>query len=347
MTPRNIPDAISKNIIATTATWYARGITKQQMRSLEEAGHLVRVRRGVYATKTAMRWAGTDDRRAHVLRVFAARATVGRAAVASFHSAALLHGLPLLKAPPPDLVTLTVPSANRWERAKPANIVFHASDLPPEHVTRLFNLPVTSAARTVADLAQTLPFTDGVVIADSALHQEKTTKPELLRALEKCARWPGAKQARQVIAFADERAESPLESAARVAFDQAGLPPPELQATIHGPGFAYRVDFLWPNTPPNTPHNAPPSHAPGRAVIAEADGLVKYNDRKDLLAERERDHQLREAGYTVIHFRWRELFQTPEAVLARVRQALRLPAPASASPPSAAAPPPAPAPRTA
>ena len=48
-------------------------------------------------------------------------------------------------------------------------------------------------------------------------------------------------------------------------------------------------------------------------MIAEADGLVKYNDRKDLLDERERDHQLREAGYTVVHFTWRELFQTPEA----------------------------------
>ena len=70
--------------------------------------------------------------------------------------------------------------------------------------------------------------------------------------------------------------------------------------------FAARVDFLWR----------------ARKVIAEADGLVKYNDRKDLLDERERDHQLREAGYTTVHFTWRELFQTPEAVIARLRTAL-------------------------
>ena len=57
-------------------------------------------------------------------------------------------------------------------------------------------------------------------------------------------------------------------------------------------------------------------------MIAEADGLVKYNDRKDLLDERERDHQLRAAGYTVVHFTWQELFQTPEVVLDRVRGAL-------------------------
>ena len=60
-------------------------------------------------------------------------------------------------------------------------------------------------------------------------------------------------------------------------------------------------------------------------MIAEADGLVKYNDRKDLLDERERDHQLREAGDTAVHFTWREIFQTPEEAIARIRNALARP----------------------
>jgi predicted transcriptional regulator of viral defense system len=308
MTQSNVPNAVRKSIVATAATWRAQGVSKQQMRSLERSGHLVRMRRGVYASGKAVRWAADDQRRAHVLRVLAARATVGRG-VASFHSAAVLHGLDLLKTPPEDRVTLTVPPAKRWERARPAGVVFHASELPPEHVTRLYNLSVTTAARTVVDLARTLPFMDSVVVADSALKKEKATKPEFLQVLEKCARWPGAKQARRVIDFADERAESPLESAARVVFAEAGLEPPELQATIHGPNFAFRVDFLWRGQQ-------------GQKVIAEADGLVKYNDRKDLLKERERDHLLREAGYTVVHFTWQELFQTPEVVIARIRTAL-------------------------
>lgn len=70
--------------------------------------------------------------------------------------------------------------------------------------------------------------------------------------------------------------------------------------------FSALVDFLWRE----------------RKVIAEADGLVKYHDRKDLLNERERDHQLRQAGYVVVHFTWKEIFQTPEAVVARIRTAL-------------------------
>jgi Protein of unknown function (DUF559) len=289
--------------------WQAKGVSPALLRSLIRAGQLIRMRQGVYATKRAVDWAGADPVRAHVLKVLAAKATVGGSAVASYHSAALLHRLSLLTSPPEGTVTLTLPSGRKWNRARPADVVFHASELQKNHVTRLHNLPVTTAARTVADLARTLPFMDGVVVADSALQQEKTTKQELQQILSQgAAGWPGVRQARRVIDFADERAESPLESAARVVFAEADPPldPPELQVTIHGAEFAARVDFLWRAS----------------KVIAEADGLVKYNDRKDLLAERERDHQLRAAGYAVVHFTWQELFQTPAVVLDRVRGAL-------------------------
>jgi hypothetical protein len=290
--------------------WRARGISPPLLRSLVRSGELIRMRQGVYATKRAADWAAADPVRAHALKVLAAMATAGAAgaaggnAVASYHSAALLHRLSLLTSP--GTVTLTL--AKKWNRARPADVVFHASELPKEHVTRLYKLPVTTVARTVADLARTLPFIDAVVVADSALNQEKTSKPEILQVLEKCNGWPGVRQARRALEFADERAESPLESAARVVFAEAGLDPPELQVTIHGERaqFAARVDFLWR----------------AQKVIAEADGLVKYNDRKDLLNERERDHQLREAGYIAVHFTWRELFRTPEEVITRLRDAL-------------------------
>jgi hypothetical protein len=292
------------------ARWYDRGLSPAMVRSLARSGELVRMRRGVYASKGAVDWAGADPVRAHVLRVLAARATVGRQAVASHHSAALLHRLDLLRSPPAGIVTLTLPPAKPWNRGRPADIHFHTADLPPDHVTRLYNLPLTSQARTVVDLARTLPFTDAVVLADSALSQEKTTKPELRNILDACQRWPGLKQARRVVEFADERAESPLESAARVVFDQFGLNPPELQATLRvsnrASNVAVRVDFLWRE----------------RKVIVEADGLVKYHERKDLIAQLERDRLLRDAGYKVVHFTWRELFETPEIVIARIRRAL-------------------------
>ena len=292
--------------------WHDRGVPPPLMRSLIRSGQLVRMRQGAYATRSAVDWAGADPVRLHVLDVRAARATLSGSAdaVASYQSAAQLHRLSLLTSPPKGVVTLTLPPDRKRNRAKPADVVFHASQLPKEHVTRLYDLPLTTVARTVSDLARTLPFMDAVVMTDSALNQEKTTKPELHQVLKECAPgWPGVRQARRVVDFADDRAESPLESAARVVFAEAGLEPPELQVSIHGAQeqeqFAARVDFLWRED----------------KVIAEADGLVKYNDRQDLLKERERDHQLRAAGYTVVHFTWQEIFQAKETVIERVRNA--------------------------
>jgi hypothetical protein len=275
------------------------------LHSLECSGELVQLRRGVYATRGAVQWAASDPVRRHVLHLLAARATTGPAAVASYHSAARLHRLDLLHALPDDRVTLTVPPSRRWERARSSSIVFHAAELPREHLASRYDIPVTTAARTVADLARTLPFTDAVVVADSALRAEAVTKPGLRAVLDGCGRWPGVRQARRVVEFADERAESPLESAARVVFDQFGLDPPELQATVFTARDAFRVDFLWR----------------AQSLVAEADGLLKYTGRKDLLGELERDRLLRDAGYRVAHFTWAELFGAPEEVVARIRRA--------------------------
>jgi very-short-patch-repair endonuclease len=109
-----------------------------------------------------------------------------------------------------------------------------------------------------------------------------------------------------VVEFADERAESPLESVARVIFDRSGLGSPELQATVFTPSDAFRVDFLWR----------------AHKVIAEADGLGKYNDRSDAIKQLERDRRLRDAGFRVVHFTWKELFGTPELVLRRIVEAI-------------------------
>ncbi|HXC85866.1 MAG TPA: DUF559 domain-containing protein, partial [Trebonia sp.] len=266
---------------------------------------LVRVRQGVYATRKAVDWARDDPVRNHVLHLIAVRTWVGHDAVASYHSAATLHSLDLLKSLPNGTVTVTLPAPRRWARPRSASVVFHTAQLPAGHLTRLYNLPVTTAARTVVDLARTLPFMDAVVVADSALRAEKATKPELGQILDSCASWPGVRYARRVMAFADERAGSVLESAARVVFDEFGLDPPELQVTIHLPGSAFLVDFFW-----RVPR-----------VIVEADGLAKYAGNENLIAQFQRDRLLRDAGYKVVHFTWRELFKTPDLVITRIRQA--------------------------
>ena len=289
--------------------WRNRGVSRPLVRSLTRSGDLVPLRRGVYATRGAVRWADADPVRLHVLQLLAAQATVGRQAVASFHSAAILHRIDLLARPPETTVTLTLSPDRPWNRARPSSIVFHAALVPEGQRTTLYGIPLTTPARTVADLARTIPFADAVVAADCALREEKITKGNLENVLGTCRRWPGIKQARRVLEFADERAESPLESAARVVFDQFGLDPPQLQAAIRLPQAAFRADFFWPGS------------SQGTGLVAEADGLLKYNTRADLLAELDRDRQLRDAGLKVVHFTWKELFGQPETVVGRIRQA--------------------------
>jgi very-short-patch-repair endonuclease len=68
-----------------------------------------------------------------------------------------------------------------------------------------------------------------------------------------------------------------------------------------------RADFLW------------------RAyhTIAEADGALKYADPARAMAQLERDKRLREAGFEVVHFTWREVTRTPDKVAASIRAAFR------------------------
>ena len=109
VTLSDVPAAVRKKTVGTVGEWRAAGITPAQFRSLTRAGDLVRVRHGVYATRSAVESATTDPRQAHALRVAAARACVGRHAVASHQSAAVLHGIDLLRNPADDTVWLTRP----------------------------------------------------------------------------------------------------------------------------------------------------------------------------------------------------------------------------------------------
>ena len=130
----------------------------------------------------------------------------------------------------------------------------------------------------------------------------------MAQVLADCARWPGVAKARQVVRFSDKRAESALESIARVAFRDAGLPAPELQVVVGGDGrIAGRCDFLWAQ----------------HKTIGEADGNMKYADPARAVAQLRRDARLREAGFEVVHFSWREIEHAPHQVAAAIRAAFR------------------------
>lgn len=112
-------------------------------------------------------------------------------------------------------MTLTVRPGTRVSDYARTGVICHAAEMPGEHVTKLYGIPATTAARTVVDIARTATFMEGVVVADSALYERHTSKTELRRVLSRCNRWPGISRARRVIAFANGLAESAFESCAR------------------------------------------------------------------------------------------------------------------------------------
>jgi Protein of unknown function (DUF559) len=307
VTESSVPEAFSKMAVGGAADWRRAGISQGRLRALIATGQLVPIRRGAYATSGVLAEATQDPCLRHALDVAAVRALRGHSGVASHQSAAALLGLRLLTTPPQGTVTLTVPPGKRKGGYTRSGVTCHMANLPKEHLTKRYGVPVTTAARTVIDIARTAPFAQALVAADSALYERHTSKTELRRTLTSCAQWPGTAAAKAVVDFASGLAESALESCARAVFHERGLPPPELQVPVIGQSgtLIARVDFMWRNY----------------RVIAEADGLLKYDSGQVAIKELARDRLLREAGYEVVHFTWKELFTDPERVIRRIRDA--------------------------
>ena len=290
--------------VFTRAHALARGHTDGHIRARLHSGDWVTVAPGLYAL--AAGWAAAIGDPAAEARL-RARAWQLRYpdAVASHETAAAIHGLVVPPSPPG--VWLTRPPswgrAARWQQG----VHLAAAGLPRRHVVVAGGARVTSVDRTLIDLARRLPYVDGVVMTDAALHGERTHDARLREVLAACRLWPGGGRAARVIEFAEPLTESPLESRSRVFFEARGMEPPEVQVRI-GPD---RVDFYWKR----------------HRTIGEADGLLKYRldglqPRPDaLIVEKLRQERLEDMGLRVVRWTWRQLHHDPDGLEARIRRA--------------------------
>lgn len=309
-------NTLRKGDVVTPKRLAAQGVSRSRLRVLVREGHLTPMSRGVYADASRLRAANDaasdgDPTLLHAFHVAAALLSppTVMSAAASHQSAATLHRLDLLNPPTSKIVTLTRPPGAHGRRTNTEWIRIHVAAVAGD-VEKRCGLPVTTATRTIVDLAREVPFIDGVVAADSGLHSGAVTEADLADKLAACARWPGIERARRVVAFADRRSESPLETCARVKFAEHGLPPPDLQVDIRHEGrFIARVDFMW--------HEF--------RTVAEADGLAKYHSRREALAQLERDKNIRAARYKMVHFTHRQLFWETWRVIGWLRDAFTQP----------------------
>ncbi|MEV0028696.1 hypothetical protein [Nocardia sp. NPDC050793] len=275
-----------------------------------------RVHRGAYIQAKQTEGLCLEER--HLVLTRAVAAGASHEAVVSHVSASVAHGLTHWNVPMGQVhLTRDRSTGGRVTR----RVTVHATRIEPDEVVRIDGLRVTSAARTVIDLARTVPFEQAVVIGDSALRLGKTTRAELSGQLARAAGRPGAPAARRVVEFLDGRSESAGESRSRVVLDVAGLPRPEPQAVLESPSgrFIGRVDFLFP----------------ALGVIGEFDGLMKYGAalrgsrtaEEVVVAEKAREDELRAFGWLVVRWTWSDL-DTPAPWLGRLRRAATIGNPA-------------------
>jgi hypothetical protein len=280
----------------------ATHLTRGEIRWRVRRGDWERLRRGVYADSRVLSAPNLDRAR---LELAAIRLTLRPDLVISHESAASLAGIPLL-APVPAVPRFTS-ARGTVERAPEWWI--NVAQLPEAHVVQGSCGPMTAPARTALDIARDRGFVHGVVACDGALSQRLCTPADLSAVLVDCFDWPGNRTAQEVAAFADGRAETPIESLCRIACHEHGIEPPDLQVWVEddcGRAFA-RADLGWRK----------------RRTLLEADGMVKYQGEERgpgdaLEREKRRQSRLEDLGWVVVRVLW------PEARFDRPRLARRI-----------------------
>jgi hypothetical protein len=284
--------------LTSRAQLLAAGFSADELRGLLREGRLTPVRRGSYVHGGLPE----DVLARHVLQIRAAVGELASDAVVSHVSAAVLHGLRIWGV---RLDRVHVTRRRRTGGRCGVLVHVHSAALDPAEIVMIGGLPVTSLARTVADLGRMLPFEQAVVFGDSAMFHKlpgRVEKGDVLAVLDHEPRRPGTKAARRALDFSSALSESVGESRSRVAIAAAGLPPPVLQWEVHAAAtgaFVGRVDMGWPK----------------QRTVGEFDGLVKYGrtlrpgqDIAEVLVEEKlREDALRDEDLGVVRWIWKDL----------------------------------------
>lgn len=167
---------------------------------------------------------------------------------------------------------------------------------------------VTTPAWTAIEVARSLRRPRVLATLDAALRSGTCTRTELWRAALDQAGRRGIVNVRNLIALADERAESPMESEARLVMLDGGLPTPELQyEVIDGNGQRRRLDFAWPQF----------------KVAVEYDSEDWHGNPDALRNDRRRTAALSAVRWSVISVVSEDVRHRPGAMVERIRVQFR------------------------
>lgn len=220
------------------------------------------------------------------------------AAVSHQSAAALWNLIPVRRLKAVDVI---VPRGRRHRRS---GIRVRRLTLLPDEVTELHGIPVTTAARTVCDLAATGCGRELERALADALGRRLTSRSQLDAMLARQGRRPGMGRLKALLTCGEQpaRTRSEAEESFLALVRKAQLPHPRVNGRVCG----YELDFFWPK----------------QRFAVEVDGYEFHSSRRSFERDRRRDGELAAVGVRVVRVTWRQIVREPEALLVRLAQAL-------------------------
>ncbi len=185
----------------------------------------------------------------------------------------------------------------------------HCAHLPPDEVTALDGIPVTSVNRTLFDYAGA----SSVDRLEAAIREaeyrrlwDRLSLPALL------ARYPGhrgnanLRLCLQRLGRTAGFTRSDLEELFLPFLDRFGLPRPHLNARLQVRGEWLEVDCVWRK----------------ERLAVELDSRAAHETRAAFEADRERDRGLQSEGWRAVRITWRQLHDEPDRVAKDLRTLL-------------------------
>lgn len=232
-------------------------------------------------------------------RELAAVLSSGPGALVSHHSAARLWSFVSASRPGVDV---TVPGRDLRSRAGVRQ--HQVNHIDPRDTTTQHDIPVTTPARTLVDLAGALGSRELGRAVEQARIQGLTDPRRITAALGRSPNRRGAGALRALLEREREPSLKRSEAEERVVglVRSAGLPPPSTNARVG----RHEVDLYWPS----------------QRLVVEVDGYAFHSSHTAFERDRAGDAELAAAGVRVVRVTWRQAVEQPAVLVARIAQAL-------------------------
>src|SRR6476619_3918971 len=274
-----------------TSSQILQYLTRRGFEAELKTGNLERIWQGIYC-----RGEPTDQLRLNGLDL-----CCGSAVPVCLGTAAALHVFDTEQ--PADFHVLSPPGS----RLRSADgLVVHRRGGAP--LVTIGERRATSPAWTAVEVARSLQRPRALATLDAALRSGKCSRADIWRAAIEQAGRRGIVDVRNLIALADPRAESPMESEARLAMIDGNLTTPELQyEVIDGNGDVRRLDFAWPE----------------HRVAVEYDGVDWHSGPDAMKRDRRRQAALGDVGWVVLAIIFDDVRYRPREFVDRIDAQLR------------------------